>query len=42
LYFFISRPFSKTPWYRKRIVIPISIIVALVASYWTIQRIFFV
>lgn len=42
LYFFISRPFSKMPWYRKRIVIPISIIVALVASYWTIQRIFFV
>jgi hypothetical protein len=42
LYFFISTPFSKMPWYRKRIVIPISVVIALVASYWTIERIFFV
>ena len=42
LYFFISTPFSKMPWYRKRIVIPVSVVIALVASYWTIQRIFFV
>ncbi len=41
LFFFISRPFSKRTWYRKRIVIPVSVIVALIASYWTIQRIFF-
>jgi len=42
LYFFISTPFSKMSWYRKGIVIPISSVIALVACYWTIQRIFFV
>ena len=41
LYFFISTPFSKFPWYRRRIVIPVSVAIALVASFWTIQRIFF-
>jgi hypothetical protein len=42
LYFFVSSPFSKFIWYRKRIVIPISTIIALVAAYWTVERIFFV
>ncbi len=41
LFFCVSLPFSKKPWYRQRIVIPVSIIVALIASYWTVQRIFF-
>ena len=39
LYFLVSRPFSKMVWYRKRIVIPISIVIALVAGYWTVERI---
>ena len=42
LYFLVSLPFSKIPSYRKRIVIPVSTIIALVATYWTVQRIFFV
>ena len=42
LYFLVSTPFSKFFWYRKRVVIPISVIISLVASYWTIERIFFV
>ena len=42
LYFFVSLPFSKIPAYRKRIVIPVSTVIALVAVYWTFQRIFFV
>jgi hypothetical protein len=29
------------PWYRKRIVIPASTVIALIALYWTMQRIFF-
>lgn len=33
--------FSKKTWYRQRIVYPLSIIIALIASYWTIERIFF-
>lgn len=41
LFFGVSLPFSKKPWYRTRIVIPVSCIVAIIASYWTIQRIFF-
>jgi len=42
LYFFVSAPFSRMPAYRKRIVIPVSSAIALVAAYWTVQRIFFV
>lgn len=34
----VSR-FGKKPWYRKRIVYPLSIAIALVAAFWTIQRI---
>ncbi len=34
----ISR-FGNKPWYRKRIVYPISIAIALVAAFWTFQRI---
>lgn len=42
LYFLVSSPFSKFLWYRKRVVIPISVVISLVAFYWTIERIFFV
>lgn len=41
LYLFISWPFSKMHSYRKLIVIPISMVISLVAFYWTIERIFF-
>lgn len=33
-------PFGKSPYYRKRIVFPLSILIALVALYWTIERTF--
>ena len=42
LYFFIAKVFSGQMWYRRRIVIPVSVLIALVASFWTVQRIFFV
>ena len=42
LYFCVARIFSSQVWYRKRIVIPVSLVIALVASYWTVERIFFV
>src|SRR6476659_11474763 len=32
---------GKKTWYRKRLVYPLSAIIALVASYWTISRLFF-
>jgi len=37
----IILPFGKKPWYRKRAVYPLSGIIALVAAYWTVQRLFF-
>ncbi len=37
----IGLPFGKKPYYRKRIVMPISIAIAAIAAYWTVQRIFF-
>ncbi len=40
-YFLLAKWFSKKPYYRSRIVIPISAIIALVAFYWAIERIFF-
>lgn len=40
-YFLLARWFGDKPYYRKRVVIPLSVIIALIASYWTIQRLFF-
>lgn len=38
----LGLPFGKKTYYRKRIVIPVSIIIAAIALYWTVERIFFV
>lgn len=40
-YLLIGIWFSKEAWYRKRVVYPMSIAIALIAGYWTIERIFF-
>ncbi|HLK30035.1 MAG TPA: HupE/UreJ family protein [Puia sp.] len=37
----LGKWFGNKRYYRKLIVIPISIIIALIAGFWTIQRIFF-
>lgn len=42
LYFFVARAFSSRLWYRKAVVVPLSLVIALVAAYWTVERIFFV
>ena len=34
-------PFGKKPWYRTRVVYPLSAVIALVAGWWTIERVFF-
>jgi HupE / UreJ protein len=34
-------PFRNKPWYKKRIVYPLSFLIALVAAFWTIERLFF-
>jgi len=33
--------FGDKPYYRRRVVIPLSIAIAAVATYWTVERIFF-
>lgn len=40
-YFLVARWFGDKPYYRKYIVVPLSAIIALIALYWTIQRLFF-
>ena len=32
-------PFGKRPNYKKQLVYPLSVIIALIASYWTIERV---
>ncbi len=39
MYFALIRPFGNKEWYRKRIVIPISMFIGLVAIIWTIERV---
>jgi hypothetical protein len=40
-FFLLGLPFGNKPYYRKRIVMPLSIIIAAIAAYWTVERIFF-
>lgn len=39
-YFLVGRWFSDKPWYRARVVIPVSACIALIALYWTVERTF--
>ncbi len=41
MYLLVARMFAQKSWYRKRIVIPSAVAIAFVASYWTVERIFF-
>src|SRR5450432_1869072 len=34
-------PFGRKPWYKRRVVYPISALIGCVAAFWTIQRVFF-
>ena len=38
VFFLLILPFGKRPWYKKIIVIPLSILIAMTAAYWTIER----
>ena len=39
-YLLVGHWFKNKTWYRKRIVIPISLVIAFIAFYWTIERVF--
>jgi hypothetical protein len=40
-YFLMAKWFGDKPWYRKVMVIPPSAAIALIAGFWTVQRILF-
>jgi len=40
-YLMVGKWFSEKSWYRPRIVVPVCIVIAFIASYWTIERLFF-
>ena len=40
-WFLLAKWFGDKPYYRKYIVVPLSIIISLIAAYWVVQRIFF-
>ncbi len=40
-YLLVGKWFSEKPWYRQRIVVPACVIIACIAGYWTIERLFF-
>ncbi len=33
--------FGKKPWYRKFVVYPLSAVIAIIAAWWTVERLFF-
>ncbi len=40
-WFLIGKFHSQKIWYRNRIIIPLSIIIAMIATYWTFERVFY-
>lgn len=38
VFLLIIIPFGKKPWYRKFLVYPASVLIAMIAAYWTITR----
>jgi len=37
-YFLMARWFSNKNYYRKAVVVPVSAVIAIVAAYWTVER----
>jgi hypothetical protein len=40
VFILIIVPLGKKVWYKKRIVFPLSVLIALIGAYWTIERTF--
>ena len=38
VFLLIIIPLGKKPWYKKGVVYPLSAVIALIAAYWTVQR----
>ncbi|HEX8507760.1 MAG TPA: HupE/UreJ family protein [Hymenobacter sp.] len=37
----VGRWAAHKAWYKQRVVVPVSVVIGLVAAYWTIERVFF-
>jgi hydrogenase/urease accessory protein HupE len=37
----VGRWFGQRTWYKQRVVIPASVVIGLLAAYWTVERVFF-
>jgi hypothetical protein len=40
-FFLAGKWFGQKPYYHKRIVVPLSLMIILIAGYWTVERIFY-
>jgi len=40
-FFLVAKWFANKPYYRKAIVVPASALIALIAAWWTVERLFF-
>ena len=40
-YFLLAKWFGEKHYYRSRIVIPLSVVIAIIATFWTVQRLLF-
>ena len=37
----VGRWAANKSWYKQRVVVPVSVVIGLVAAYWTVERVFF-
>ena len=37
----VGRWAANKSWYKRRVVVPVSVVIGLVAAYWTVERVFF-
>jgi len=40
-FFLVGKWFGQKPFYRRVVVVPVSLIIILIAGYWTVERIFY-
>ncbi|WP_400193496.1 HupE/UreJ family protein [Hymenobacter sp. B81] len=37
----VGRWFGRKPWYKQRVLVPVSLLIGAVALWWTVERVFF-
>jgi len=40
-FFLLAKWFGNKPYYRRAIVVPLSVTISLIASYWVVETLFF-